>query len=203
MKKLSAISLASAALCSPFLSSYANAEEYNKGFYASIGIGSGTYSDLILAGTVFSLPFEAGFSYDGSFGYDFGKRFRVDLSYANTTSTVSTGNEAVFGSVIFNGYIDFPIKDSKWEPFVGLGYGSTNVDATNLCTVGGADVCEDDVATFSVSGGVNYSLSPNLDLTGKVTYLGFDTIYVRDNNVLVTVTESETVAAHVGLKFKF
>ena len=43
----------------------------------------------------------------------------------------------------------------------------------------------------------------SVDLIGKFTYLGFDTINVTDDGTLVTVTESETVAAHIGVKFKF
>ena len=109
----------------------------------------------------------------------------------------------MFGSIILNGYLDFPIENTKLTPFIGVGYGSTNVDAVNLCTAGGTDDCTDDVATYSLSGGISYALNPETAITGKITYLGFDTINVTDDGTLVTVTESETLSAHIGVKFKF
>ena len=80
-------------------------EDYEKGFYASIGFGLGTYSDPLINGTPFSLYFDRGFSYEGSLGYDFGKYFRADISYMNTISTIATDHQAVFGSIILNGYL--------------------------------------------------------------------------------------------------
>ena len=201
LKYLAALSIASIGFLP--LAPEVKADDYEKGFYGYIGAGAGTFSDILLAGTPFALAFDAGFSYEGSLGYDFGKHFRADVSYTNTISTIVTDHQAVFGSIILNGYFDFPIENTKWSPFVGAGFGSTNVDAVNLCTAGGTDDCKDDVATYSLSGGISYALNPNTDLTGKITYLGFDTINVTDDGTLVTVTESETLSAHIGVKFKF
>ena len=138
-KSFAALSIASMSILP--LSPEVKADDYEKGFYGSIGAGAGTFSDLLLVGTPFALAFDPGFSYEGSFGYDFGKHFRADVSYTNTTSTIVTDNEAVFGSIILNGYLDLPIEDTKWTPFIGAGYGATNVDAVNLCTAGGSDDC--------------------------------------------------------------
>ncbi len=201
LKSLAALSIASMTIVP--LAPEVKADDYEKGFYGYIGAGAGTFSDILLAGTPFALAFDAGFSYEGSLGYDFGKHFRADVSYTNTISTIVTDHQAVFGSIILNGYFDFPIENTKWSPFVGAGFGSTNVDAVNLCTAGGTDDCKDDVATYSLSGGISYALNPNTDLTGKITYLGFDTINVTDDGTLVTVTESETLSAHIGFKFMF
>ena len=200
-KSLAALSIASMSILP--LSPEVKADDYEKGFYGSIGAGAGTFSDLLLVGTPFALAFDAGFSYEGSFGYDFGKHFRADVSYTNTISTIVTDHQAKFGSIILNGYLDFPIENTKLTPFIGVGYGSTNVDAVNLCTAGGTDDCTDDVATYSLSGGISYALNSDTDITGKITYLGFDTINVTDDGTLVTVTESETLSAHIGVKFKF
>ena len=200
-KSLAALSIASMSVLP--LAPEVKADDYQKGFYASIGVGSGTYSDLLLVGTPFALAFDPGFSYEGSFGYDFGKNFRADVSYTNTTSTIVTDNEAVFGSIILNGYLDLPIEGTKFTPFIGAGYGATNVDAVNLCTAGGSDDCTDDVATYSLSGGISYALNSETDITGKITYLGFDTINITDDGVGVDVFESETLSVHIGVKFKF
>jgi len=201
LKSLAALSIVSMSILPP--APEVKADDYEKGFYASIGAGSGTFSDILLVGTPFALAFDPGFSYEGSFGYDFGKHFRADVSYMNTISTIVTDHQAVFGSIILNGYFDFPIENTKWAPFLGAGYGSTNVDAVNLCTAGGTDDCTDDVATYSLSGGISYALNPDTEITGKITYLGFDDIKIQDDGAGVTVTESETLSAHIGVKFMF
>ncbi len=184
------------------LSAPVNAEE-EKGFYTAISLGSGTFSDVVVVGTPFSIPFDYGFSYEGAVGYDFG-RIRTEVSYNKTSSAVATGNKIELGSWMFNGFLDFPIKDSKFEPFIGLGYGSTRVDSTNLCTVGGVDSCTDDVGTWGFSIGTGYEISESVDLTGTMTYLGFDTINISDDgSATVAVTGAETLAFRVGVRFKF
>ena len=151
----------------------AKANEYKKGFYSSVSLGIGKYSGILQthndSGVLANYPHTSGFSYEGSIGYDFGKRYRVDLSYANSTSRIEEGNSthAFFSSYMLNGYIDFQIENSKWEPFIGLGIGTTNVDGTNTCFEGGVDHCLDDVLTLGVSGGVNYALSKKIDLTAQ------------------------------------
>ena len=202
-KSLSTVVTTSLISLAPLTIDSANAEEYKKGFYSSFGLGAGTFSDLLLSGTIYSVPFDYGFSYETGFGYDFGKRFRAELSYTNTTSEISTGNQAKFGSFILNGYVDFPIDDSKWAPFVGVGIGTTHVDATNLCTVGGTDDCQDNVNTYSLSGGINYALNDTTEKTSKVTYLGFGDIDTTDDGVTLSVSESEILSYRIGLTFRF
>ena len=203
LKSLSTIVTTSLVSLSPLTINSANADEFKKGFYSSYSLGAGTYSDLLLSGTILSLPFDYGFSYEGGFGYDFGKTFRTELSYTNTTSSISTGNQAKFGSFMFNGYIDFPLGNSKWAPFVGAGIGTTNVDATNLCTAGGTDDCKDNVSTYAISGGINYALNDKTEITTKLTYFGFGDIDVTDDGTTLRVTDSETLSYRVGLTFKF
>ena len=73
----------------------------------------------------------------------------------------------------------------------------------NLCSSGGTDDCTDDVATVSASGGLSYALNSDIDITGKFTYLRFESINITDNGTSVYVHESDTMAAHIGIKFKF
>ena len=201
LKYLAALSIASISILP--LAPEVKADDYEKGFYGSIGLGAGTFSDILLENTLFELGFDPGFSYEGSLGYDFGKHFRSDISYTTTYSTIVTDNYAQFSSITLNGYLDFPIENTKLTPFIGVGYGSTNVDVVDLCTVGGNNECTDDVATYSLIGGISYALNSDTEITGKITYLGFDTINVTDDGILVTVTDSETLSAHIGVKFKF
>ena len=207
LRSLTALSIAAISVWP--LTAEVKSEDYKKGFYASIGAGVGTYSDLLLEGTPFEFAFDTGFSYEGSLGYDFGKYFRTDVSYANTTSSIEnnhnsaalTNHDATFGSITINGYFDFPI--GKFTPFVGAGYGSTNVDVADICTTGGTDTCTDDVATYSLSAGLSYALNSNTEIVVKGTYFGFDDITVTDDGTVTTVVETETGSAHIGVRYIF
>ena len=184
---------------------FVKAEEYKSGVYASINIGAGQFSDVTQPGAV-TIEFDSGMSYEGSLGYDFGKRFRTDVSFSNTTSSATingVNSDAIFSSIMLNGYIDFPIEDTKWEPFIGVGLGTTEGDMEESCDAGANTDCTDDFFTFGISGGVNYALSPGADLTAKITYLGFEDIDITNQGVDVTISDSETLSAHVGIKFKF
>ena len=64
LKSLAALSIASMSILP--LSTEVKADDYEKGFYGSIGAGAGTFSDLLLVGTPFALAFDAGFSYEGT-----------------------------------------------------------------------------------------------------------------------------------------
>ena len=199
---LSLLTAGAASLLTPDL---IKADQYKSGVYGSINIGAGKFSDIEQAGAA-TIEFDPGFSYEGSLGYDFGKRFRADLSYTNTTSSSSlTGVDfdAKFGSLMINGFIDFPIEDTKWEPFIGLGVGTTKADVEGSCTAAANTDCTDDVFTFGISGGVNYALNPQSDITAKITYLGFEDIEIINQGVPVTITGGETLSATVGIKFKF
>ena len=180
-------------------------EVYESGLYGSINIGSGKFSDVEQAGAG-TIEFDPGLSYEGSLGYDFGKRFRADLSYSNTTSSATLNGveiDAKFGSIMLNGYIDFPVEDTKWEPFIGVGVGSTNSDVEDSCTPAADTDCTDDVFTYGISGGVNYALNSKSDITAKITYLGFEDIEITNTGVPVTISGGETLSAYVGIKFKF
>lgn len=199
-KSASISTLACAALGS---ASVTKAEEFGKGVYVNLGIGTGTYSDVIWSDGVVD-TFEYGFGFEAGIGYDFGKRFRTEITYSNLASeNDNLGKDGTFNSLIFNTFIDFPISDSKYTPFIGLGLGTTKADADDLCTSGTSTDCEDDVATFSVSGGLAYAINDSTELTAKATYLGFDDISMNNNGTAFTVLESETFTIHFGARVKF
>ena len=93
--------------------------------------------------------------------------------------------------------------NTKFTPFIGVGFGTTGVDANNLCFANGANDCDDDVATYSLSGGLAYGLNDSTELTAKLTYLGFDDININNNGTRITVLESETLSFHIGARVKF
>ena len=171
-------------------------EVYESGAYAALGAGAGTWSDLEQGGT--TTEFDSGFSYEGTLGYDFGKTFRTDITYSGTTSSATIGGidrDVNFKSFMANIYADFPIDNSKFAPFLGFGIGSTEVDAEETCTAAANTDCTDSVFTYGINGGISYSLNPNTDIFGKVTYLGFSDITITDSGVQTIITDSETLSA--------
>ena len=194
------IFIAISSLLFPVLKTKAN--EFKKGFYTSASFGLGKYSGMLQTHPS-DYPHDSGFGYEANIGYDFGEKFRIDLSYNNNVSKIESGRHAFFSSYMLNGYVDLPIENSKWEPFLGLGIGSTHVDGTNICYGGGVDHCEDDVLTIGISGGVNYSLSKKIDLTAKLNYFKFDDITIIDSGRTINANDSSNVVANMGLKFKF
>tara|TARA_Y100001968_G_C19403934_1_gene742590 strand:+ start:167 stop:787 length:621 start_codon:yes stop_codon:yes gene_type:complete len=202
-KNLKALSMTTVAFALFGSTGKTQAEEYQNGIYVNLGLGTGTYSDIVWSDDSVD-TFEFGFGWETGIGYDFGKRFRTELTYSNLSSEHDqTGDDATFSSLIFNGFIDFPIEDSKLTPFLGLGVGNTNIDADDVCTSGTATDCKDEIVTFSVSGGLAYAINDSTELTAKVTYLGFDDISMNDNGTAFTVLESETVSMNIGARFRF
>ena len=183
-------------------------EENSSGMYGTINLGAAQASDILVlgAGTIES---ESGFSYEGSLGYDFGKRFRVDISYTKSTPGFDgtqvgiPDGEFSAGSLMLNGYLDFPLEDSKWEPFIGIGIGTSEIDVEEICTVAANTDCTDSVFTFGITGGVSYELNPSTSILGKITYLGFEDINITNLGAAAEIRETETVSAQIGLKFNF
>ena len=184
------------------------AEEYKKGMYTSVGLGIMDYSGIILNDPS-DYPHESGFNYEGNIGYDFGKKYRIEIGFNSATSKIESGSHAFFRSIMLNGYIDFPIENKRWEPFLGIGIGTTNVNAKNLCYSAGN--CVDDVITVGINGGINYALTKSIDLTSKVSYLKFDDMTFTDNGptylsntaVIYNANNTSNVIGNLGLKFKF
>ena len=54
-----------------------------------------------------------------------------------------------------------------------------------------------------VSIGAGYEVSETVDLTGTLSYLGFNTIDITDDGVLTQVLDSDTLAFRIGARFKF
>lgn len=179
-------------------------EAYKSGAYAALGVGAGTWSDLEQGGA--TTEFDAGFSYEGTLGYDFGKTFRTDVTYSGTTSSATINavdRDVTFKSFMANIYVDFPIDNSKLAPFLGFGLGSTKVDAEETCTAAANTDCTANVFTYGLNGGISYSLNPSTDLYGKVTYLGFSDITITNQGAENIIEDSETLSGYIGLKFNF
>ena len=202
-KKFKSLSFATLTCTSLGSIAISQAEEYKQGIYVNLGIGSGTYSDITWSDNLID-TFDFGFGYEAGLGYDFGKRFRSEVTYSYLNSQHdATSKDAKFSSILFNSFIDFPIDDTKFTPFIGLGFGTTNVNAVDLCTAGTATDCDDDVATYSLSGGLAYAVNDSTELTAKITYLGFDDISMNNNGTAFTILASETLTVSIGARVSF
>ena len=188
-----------------FANNLVRAEEiYDQGAYGTINLGAGKYSDIEVGAT--TQEFDTGFSYFGSLGYDFGKTFRTEVSYSGTTSgTELAGQDSDLDvkSFMVNAYADFPNDGSKIAPFIGAGIGTSELDFTDTCTAAANTDCTDNVFTYGVYGGISYEISPQTDIIGQLSYLGFSDAEITDAGVTATITGSETLSAYVGIKFNF
>ena len=183
-------------------------EEYPIGMYGIINIGAGEVSSFDdQLGT--EMEFDYGFAYELGIGYDFGKNFRTDISYSGSKSGF---DGAVLGvadgdfemkAFMLTGYLDFPIENTKWEPFIGLGIGSMEIDTSDACVAAANTSCTADVFTYSLSGGVNYALNPTTSVSAKITYMKPQDLDLNNAGVLVEGIETSTLSAYAGLKFNF
>ena len=140
---------------------------------------------------------------------DFGKNFRTDISYIRGRSEVDgkasgiNDGDVVTKGFMLTGYLDFPIKNTKWEPFIGLGIGSMEMDTTETCDGAATSDCTDDALTYSISGGVNYAINPSTSISAKITYMDYEDIVFTNGGAIIDNIEKSTLSAYTGLKFNF
>ena len=176
-KSLLALSIASLSAITPL-----TAEEKSKGVYFVGSIGLGQMADIDIASNLGGgkFEFDSGFSGEIGVGYDFGN-FRTDFTFnsTNTDLTKVQGTTTNVGvdvtSYLISAAYDWR-ADKKWQPYVGAGFGSSNIDVNLATTVGSVNVTvgDDDISTFKFKAGVNYEASDNLDVYGELWGQAFD-----------------------------
>ena len=206
IKVLSLIAASSFALLTG--NSLKASEDYPSGIYGTMSIGAGEITNFD-DGLGTDLEFDIDVIYEIGLGYDFGKTFRADISYNGGSSGFDgdplgiEDGDFKFTGFMATGYLDFPIENTKWEPFIGLGLGTMEVDAEEACTVAANTDCTESAFSYSLSGGVNYALSPTSSITGKITYMNIGDITISNAGVDVDLTEITSLSALVGIKFMF
>ena len=181
MKK-SALALACAcsALLSPS-SSFAG-EEKDKGIYLNLGAGLGqTFESKIDetegGGTI---TFDgSAFSGDIGIGYDFGN-FRTELGYNSASNEVktiqgdTTTQKFEYSTIQFTAFYDLR-AGKRWQPYIGVGVGSTEVSTTTdhtgttglehrgTTTINSAKG-DKTVTSTSLKVGVNFRASDSVDV---------------------------------------
>ena len=125
-----------------------------------------------------SIIFENGVLWDIGAGYDFGN-IRAELSYDETTQNIDTvqGYQAYTQvksrSIFLTGYYDFR-ADKKWQPYVGIGVGSSEIEASTAY-VGNVTLSAGDtnITSAIIKVGVSYSME-NSDIFIERSGQGFD-----------------------------
>ena len=179
LKRLKAIALSGSLLLTPLFSATSIAEEKEKfkGFYMMTGLGltNTTDIDLSIGGKI---VFENGVLWDLGAGYDFGN-IRAEISYNETTENVDTvqgaqaGTQVKTRSVFAIAYYDFR-SDKKWQPYLGLGIGNSEIEATTAY-VGNITLSAGDtnITSAIVKAGVSYSFE-NSDVFFERSGQGFE-----------------------------
>tara|TARA_Y100001968_G_scaffold79156_1_gene70448 strand:+ start:119 stop:742 length:624 start_codon:yes stop_codon:yes gene_type:complete len=157
------------------------AREKQKGFYANIGAGYARHIDISIdsASGGGKIKFDPGFAGDIGVGYDFGS-IRTELGYnfiSNDVSSVQGYGSTVgveFKSLFLTAFYDFR-ADKKWQPYVGLGIGATEITATSSYAGNISLSAGDDNITSAVfKAGVSYHANEQMDIYGEVWGQAYD-----------------------------
>ena len=174
---LLALSIASLSTISPLL-----AEEKTKGTYFVGSIGAGAMNDIVFSAALGggTATFDPGFSGEVGIGYDFGT-LRTQLTYSSINSdltkiqgtTVDVGVDV--SSFLLEGAIDFR-EGKNWQPYVGLGVGSSEISVNLARTVGNVNLVVGDDNISSVIGrvGMSYKASEKVNVYAEGWALAFD-----------------------------
>ena len=175
---LSALSIASLTALTP---SFAE-EDKTKGVYFVGAVGAGQMADINIHSSDGGgkMEFDAGFSGDLGIGYDFGT-LRTQLTYSSINSDLTKiqGTSVEVGvdvsSFLLEGALDFR-EGKNWQPYVGLGIGSSEISVDLAKTVGSVNLVVGDDNITSVIGrvGVSYKASEQVDVYAEGWALAFD-----------------------------
>ena len=193
-KSLLALSIASLSAFSPL-----SAEEKTKGAYFVGSVGGGLMNeiDFVGGGTV---SFDPGFSGEIGVGYDFGS-LRTELTYSSLTTTPedSSDIDVDVNSFLISAAYDWR-ADKKWQPYVGLGIGSSTVDVTAAATVGATafTVGDENIATAKFRLGISYEASENMDMYAETWGQSFDDFTIG----ALEFTDITTSGVSLGIRVK-
>ena len=194
---LLALSIASLSAISPLA-----AEEKTKGTYFVGSVGSGVMNDILFSANLGggTATFDPGFSGEIGVGYDFGD-IRTELTYDSTTTPLAgtTGVDVNVKSFFLSAAYDWR-AEKKWQPYIGLGVGSSTVDINLAATVGGTSITagDDNIATAKFKVGVNYEASEKVDVYGELWGQGFDDFTIG----LIQFTDVTVSGVSLGIRMK-
>ena len=199
--------LAFAIACSTLLapSSIAEAGEKQKGFYLNLGAGYGQLLDIPIphAQSGGRIKHDSGFSGDVGVGYDFGS-IRTELGYNTVSSEVSTIQnksstmEAEFSTIQFTTFYDFR-ANKKWQPYVGAGIGSTEVNVKSTYSDPPLSLSsgKDTITSGVLKGGITYNMSDRIDVYGEAWWNIYDVFIIEGNSYIDAAMGGTTLGARI------
>ena len=194
---LLALSIASLSAITPLA-----AEEKTKGTYFVGSIGSGVMNDIVFSANLGggTATFDPGFSGEIGVGYDFGD-IRTEFTYNSTNTPLEgfTNVDVDVKSFFLSAAYDWR-AEKKWQPYIGLGIGSSTVDINLAATVGGTSLTagDDNIATAKFKLGVNYEASDSMDVYGELWGQGFDDFTIG----LIQFTDVSVSGVSLGIRVK-
>ncbi len=183
------------------------ADEADKGFYVTAGIGSGDLGDsfattsLGIAGTA---EIGSGKNTEFGFGYDFGNDIRTELTY----STISADLER-FGAFIpvpgavgttlkslnINVFKDFS-NDTKFTPYIGAGLSSTTFEVDQIGAIVAAGTSHS--MGYNLKLGSSYEVSQTTEVFVEGTYTNISGCTIS----AVNYSGVSILGAFAGIRFR-
>jgi outer membrane protein OmpA-like peptidoglycan-associated protein len=199
-KWLRALSLAALVL------GFSNVAAAREGWYGRADIGWSVDGALEVAGT--DLDFDDDWSAHVAAGRAFANGFRVEGELAHRQNDFSDFSGDVRAtSLMLNAYYDFN-REGRFRPYVGLGVGAANVDASGA--IGPISFNDDDtVAAYQGMVGVAIPLTERLDLDIGYRYFvapdaGFSgTVDIEGPEPFSFDGDYEHQAVTVGMRYRF
>ena len=201
-KTLIALSVASISSIIPL-----KAEDKGVYFFGSAGLGS--INDIDYAANLGGgkAEFDYGFSPELGIGYDFGK-IRTDFSYSLINSDTSkvrgveiNNDENKIKTFYLSAAYDFR-ADKKWQPYVGIGLGKSEVENTVTSEGAKIKVSKDGLTSVKVKLGVNYAASDNFDVFGEIYRATTEDISQTIEGVTYTLSDLSVNGVSLGLRYK-
>ncbi len=186
-KVLSLISICSLFLFSP--STIAEENDSKKGVYITIGSGSANIEDQTWLNKD-SVPYKGDFKIDTGnstelgLGYDFGEKYRLELTYLKSTSDYYGYNNHLgeegeawgpvkVESIFLTSYRDWSIKGSKFSPYLAAGIGISKRALGNFHPdTGGSHTAtpHHNMLAYQIKTGLSYFINTKSDLFFEAAY---------------------------------
>ena len=193
-------------------------------WYAGLDVGYSLLGKEMGKNSIFNLytHYKNAMVIDGRVGYDFGVfRFEGEVSLHNhnarnftviTAGNLGFGNSPAVGKAKLSSFMVNAVfdlggvfnKDSKFEPFIGIGAGLGDLRLKNIRS-GAVNFVNGDasVIAYQMFAGIRYALADNLNLTAKYRYMATpDTDFVNGQGIKFK-TSYDVHDFMLGLSYKF
>ena len=202
-------------------SSSLSAEENSGHYYVALRGGMDFVQDTDLSATGNSISFtradaelDTGWNAGAAFGYRYGSNLAAEFEYlyrsTDVDSVKSNGTEIAdegdlaSTALFLNAYYFFDGGNTV-VPYIGAGLGYANevdIDLENGAGTGATDL-EDDGFAFQLIGGVEYSISEHLAVSGEARYFNVPNELDLSNGGDSISLDYDGFSLQFGMKYRF